>query len=382
MAETTIPRTNEIIDKLNEFRLAHGQESLPYEIEGEAAKVEDKKEDAPHVDEKNDATPVNETPIEDKKEGAVEQQVAAVKTPEKVEMTKEEKEALIKEYLGVSDLSEIIKKSEIKKEPTEAEVEAAFEKRESDKISYALAKGKFTQKELTSYIADATNTDLAFQQYSQEQLAADSTLSALELREEFEEKFGLNQEEDSRKYKRGQAEIAIITDNILRQRHGKVIGFDSEYTSIENSQLSEKQLSEKILSEAPKYKKDVEEIYSDLKKIKISFGEGEDYEYETPASVLDNLKERELNSEFAASEIKTGYTKENKAAAAKLAIIHENLPAFIKSIADKINSKRQAGARGIPPQEGAGKQEETKKRTPEQQEQIDRIYGKQVPVAN
>jgi len=378
-------RSNEQVDKINEFKKAHGEAEIPYETPSENAddnkgelSEEQKLAKQKEIDDAAAETERLRIEAEEKeKNGAPKDKPADV--PTKTELTKEEKEAIAMELLGVTDLKDLVKKSEIPKvEPTAEEKEAELEKRESNKIAYALSQGKFSEKELKAYISDANNPELAYQQYAQEQLAADSTLTEEEIREEFENKFFLNEDKESRKYKRGQKELSLLNDNILRSKHGKVINFDGEYTSIEKQQLSEKQLSEKVITEAPKYKQTVEEIYTNLKKIPISLGKGEDYEIEMPDDIINAFKARELDIDFAASQIKGGYTKESKTEAAKLAIIYENLPMVIKSVADKINAKRQAGSKGVPPIDGQVVKE-AKKLTADQQknlEEFEKTHGK------
>lgn len=380
-----MPRTNEQIDKINEFKKEHGEtDFLPYETpaaEGELTE-EQKLAKQKEIDDAAAETERLRIEAEGKTGDDADKNKEITPAPTKTELTKEEKEAIAKEFLGVTDLSELVKKSEIPKaEPTKEEIEAELEKREGNKIAYALQQGKFTDKELKAYIADSNNPhDLVFQQYAQSQKALDNTLTDAEIKEEFDEKYGLNQDEDSRKFKRGQEELNVLADTLIRKKHGKIIKFDDEYTSIEKEQLTQKQISEKLVLEAPKYKQTVEEIYTSLKKIPISLGKGEDYEIEMPDDILKSFKERELNTDFAASQIKNGYTKEGKAEAAKLALIYENLPMFIKSVAAKINEKKQAGAKGIPPIEGQ-QVKEVKKLSAEQQKNLDefeKVHGKAV----
>ncbi len=378
-------RSNEQIDKINEFNKAHDIETIPYEMtdaDNEKLLAENKQKEIDAENERLRIEAENKT-AEGTNEGQEGKEVKKEITATKPELSKEDEEAIVKKYLGINSLDEVIKKSDIKKEPTQEEIDAELEKREGNKIAYALQQGKFSDKELKSYIADSNNPDLVFQQYLQEQKAADQNLTDEEIRAEFEEKFGLDQEEDSRKYKRGQTELNLLKDTIIRNRHGKIIKFDDEYTSIEKEQLTQKQLADKVISEAPKYKQVVEEVYSSLKKIPVSFGKGEEYEIDVPDEVINSFKERELNGEFAAKQIKEGYTKENKAEAAKVSIMYENFASFAKQLADKINHKRQAGSKGIPPMEGADSNKVQKKLSPEQEKQLKEfkeVHG--APVAN
>lgn len=380
-------KTNEQIDALNEFRKDRGEEPLPYETNDNSAINNNNNVDADKLKADQDTADAETERLrieaENKANEGTKPEDKKVDTPSATELTKEQQEEIVKKYLGITDLNEVVKKSEIKKDPTPEEIEAAREQRENEKIAYALKSGKFSRKQYESFIADAKDPiSLVLTQYSQEQKALDPTLTNEEIETEFNSKFGLDTAEDSRQHKRGLKEIGLLAENILKQNYENIYKLDSEFDSYENQQLTQKQLSEKLISEAPVYKAAVEEIYTGLKKVPIDLGNGEKYEVEFPDEIINSFKERELNTEYAASQIKAGYTKEQKAEAAKMAMVFENLPFFIKQVADKINYKRQAGAKGIPNLDGQGKQPEPKKLTQEQQEQVDRIYGRTLPVAN
>lgn len=377
MAEVT-PRSNEVIDKINEFNKAHGQEEIPYEItapEGEFS-GEQKLAKQKEIDDAAAETERLRIEAEEKEKGDTLKDKPA-DTPTKIELTKEQKEAIAMELFGVTDLKDLVKKSDIKTEPTADEIEAAKQAREDERVAFKLK--KVGTKQFEQFIMDIKDPQsLVFAQYKQEQKALDSTLTDTEIESEFNSKYGLDAEEGSRLYTRGQKEIGILAEKIVKDKHSKIYELDSEFDSFEKEQLTQKQLSEKLISEAPAYKQAVEEIYTSLKKIPISLGKGEDYEVEMPDDIIDAFKKRELENEFAASQIKGGYTKENKTTAAKLALIYENLPMVIKSVADKINAKRQAGAKGIPPVDGVVVKE-VKKLTTEQQknlEEFEKTHGK------
>lgn len=376
MADT--PRSNEVIDKINEFKKAHGEEPIAYEIVDQEAELAKKKQEEEAANSETERLRIE---AENKAKGSEGNPPAP---PAKVELTKEEKEAIAMEIFGVTDLKELVKKSEIKKEPTPEETAAEKEQRENNKYAYALNKGKVSKKQLENFIVDSKNPiNLVLAQYSKEQKEIDSTLTDEEIENEFNAKYGLDNKEDTRQYKRGLKEINILAENILKQSYAPIYSIDSEYDAFESQQLTQKQLADKLISEAPVYKKTVEEIYSGLKKLDFDLGDDGKYQVEMPDEIINSLKDRELTNEYAAKQITNGYTKEEKALSAKLTLIYENLPTIVKSLADKINHKKQAGSKGIPPIGDNNPKPPAKQLTKEQQESVDRIYGKQgTPVAN
>lgn len=374
-------RTNDQIDSINKMRETLGEEKLPYETDeagagGEADEAEKKKQaniaaglnedGSPKTTEltdevkkaniakglNEDGSPKTTTTITDeqKKENLA-KGLNEDGTPKAAEIPAIDDAAVLaylksKHGKEVSSLDEILNP---KKEPTKEDKEKEAQQREGNKIAYALQNGKFSDKELKDFISDSKNPhDLVFAQYAAEQKAADKDLTDDEIEAEFKEKYGLDQENTSRKYKRGQTELDLLADNILKQRHSKIINFDSEYTGIETQQLTEKQTQQKILSQAPVYKKDVEDVYEELKKITVSFG-GNNYEIEVPQEILDAQKVSELEDTYAASEIKNGWTKEAKKNTAKTALIIANLPLFMQSAAEQYHKGKAAGSHGIPP---------------------------------
>src|SRR6185503_7806816 len=143
------------------------------------------------------------------------------------------------------------------------------EKREADKLSYALSKGNVSKKLYDNYVRDTLNPqNLVFEQYAAEQKAADSTLTDDEIRDEFENRFGMNAESGSRQFQRGVKEIGVIADKLLRDKYPTIYNIDAEFDRYETDQQNKQHLQNLIKTKAPVYKRDVEAlITSDLKKI-------------------------------------------------------------------------------------------------------------------
>lgn len=255
--------------------------------------------------------------------------------PEPIELSYEDKRRIAEEVLGVSDLSELVKKSEIKTEPTEEEKQAAAQQRENEKIAYALQKGIFSKKELEDFISDSKNiTELVYKQYYQQQKEADPELTDADIRSEFEDRYFLDKDENSRHYKRGQEELKLLANNLLNSRYGKIINFDNEYNQIEQSNLSQKQIQQKIQSEAPRYKKDVDAVYDSIKTIPIT-AKGKTYNVEVPAEILEANKQLMLANDYASEQIKNGWSKEVLRKIAETAIIQESLSLLVEKVADQ-----------------------------------------------
>lgn len=399
MAETQ-PRTNDQIDKINEARKLQGHPALPYEITSTAAPAaaatttppadtikKEGEEDEPEMTAEKQAAILEEQRITAEKEKeklaklneTAEAKIIRLENEKneavalsKKELTEEDKERIAKEFFGINDMSEIIKKADIKPEPTAQEIEKQKQQRENDKIAFALKEGKFSKTELQSFLADTSNpAELVFQQYLAEQLKEDDKLTEKEVREEFNEKYGVDAEQTSRQYKRGQTEIGVLADNLIRQKHGKIIGFEREYSQIESTQLSQKQVEQKIISEAPVYKKVVNEVYNELSDITVSFGD-ENYVVPIPPEMLAKQKELELDNDYAATRIKAGYSKEVVKEGAKMAFVYNNLSFIGEKLASAHLLKHGKGTHGIPP---VGEKEKADAITTKRQENIKQYHG-------
>jgi len=268
--------------------------------------------------------------------------------PEPKELSAEEKQRIAMEVLGVTDLSEIVKKSEIVKEPTEEEKQAALQRREDEKIAYALQKGVFSKKELEEFISDSKNlTELAYSQYYQEQKNADPDLTDDDIRSEFEDRFGLNKDENSRQYKRGQQELSLLANNLLTARHGKILSFDKEYANIESQKSAEQLLVQKIQAETPRYRKDVESVYNTIKDVTVKI-KGKDYKVTIPQEMIDEEKNFVLSDKYAVEQIKGGWDKEKMLTAALFSLKQQAFDLLVEQAADQYRFENEKGAHGIP----------------------------------
>lgn len=378
-------RTNEQIDRINKMRELQGETPLPYESDDAGSETEEaktirlqKEEDAkkyPGLDEAG-IIAAKKKEEDDAETERIRLEKESKNNDVKVEINDESVLAYLKSKgKEVSSLDEILNPKTV---PTEADIEKEKEQRESNKISYALKEGKFSDKELKAYFKDANDPqELVFSQYLAEQLKEDDTLTEDEIRTEFESKYGLDQKEGSRQFKRGQTELSLLADNLLRSKHSKVINFDNEYNQIETAQLSEKQTQQKVLSQAPIYKKDVEDVYNDLKKITVSFG-GKNFEIPVEQSILDKQKTVELSEDYAVNKIRTGYTKEKLKENALAALILENLPTFMQNAAEQYHQSIAAGAHGIPP---LGEKDKVDAKTTERKETLKKYHGESVTAA-
>jgi hypothetical protein len=273
---------------------------------------------------------------------------------------------------------------ELNKPTTEADLAKQTEDRENAKLTYGLNKGLFNRKTHEQFILDKSNKQqLVFAQYYQDSKKEDPELSDEDIQVEFAAKYGLDSEPNTRKHKRGLQEIDILGDIILKNKYQNIFKLDSEYDVYERQTNSQKEFERKIIQEAPNYKKVVDEIFVDFKKITTKFSDDETYEIDVLDDSITSLKEKFLDKNFVAQKISEGYTKEELKEIVFTALLRQNWSVFAKEMINQALLKKQKGVKGITPL-GIQKNEVDTNHLSEQQNAVLQRYfpNHQAQIAN
>lgn len=270
--------------------------------------------------------------------------IAEKKAPEvKAELTQEEViEFLKKKGMNISSLDEIAPKKETP--------EQARERRDNAKLAFAFSKGLISQKQFQSYSADnADIQSLVYRQYLQEQKKEDSSLTDSEILDEFEEKYGIKADPTSRKFKRGQAEIEVLGNKILKDSYKEVYSLEDIYSKHEADENARIEEETKLLQETPKYKAHIDKLFAEtLTKFPVKLGE-DTYDLEVPAEIISEIKGSLLKTETAISNIKAGMDQETLAATARMLVLDASFPHLVETAVKQALLKKQAGVKGIVP---------------------------------
>lgn len=339
--------TNEQIVKANVAREQMGLDLLPLS-------TEEKKDDVVAVTKTQDEqTQKAETKEENEDAVNITATKVETKVDENKELSDEIDEAVMLKALSKKLGREITSLDDLaatKKEITQEDIEAEKQARETNKVKFGLSNGLFTAKEFESFIADAKNpTEVVFKQYVAEQKELDSDLSDAELREEFNEKFGLNEEEDSRKYKRGLKEINLLAENIINSKYPNISQLESKYSVHESTENSTKEQQKVILEKAPLFKRYVELVKDSLKTIRFNISENDGYDINIDDSILNPYIDQMLTPEYTANAIQKGYSVDDLKKIVKNAVLSENIETIVKSIILKDRIKTQKGLKGVIP---------------------------------
>lgn len=403
MAETR-KRSNAEIDILNQF-VKEGETPLPYETDETTPQqiVPESNQDKTTVQEltEEDKLDIAQKEEEDKIAAAKEKELQIAADATKKQIISEDKNtaeiipnetdsdlddekvlAYLKNKKGkeLSSLEELLNP---KKELTEEEKAELAEKRDAEKFAFGLSKGLFSKKQLEEFITDTKNPkDLVYARYYQDQKEKDPDLTDDDIKEEFEEKFSLNEETDSRKYKVGQNLLNNIADNIISKKHSKILNLENEYSVYEQAQSKQKESESRILSQAPLYKRDVEQIRSDIKKVSIPISDKEIFEVELDSEIVDGIISKMLDADYSAHQISKGWDKESIKQVAKTTAIVESLPRIIKKYSDEQILKNQAGIRGVIPNKERGVRQQEGELTERQKQALNYAFPQEQTVAN
>lgn len=289
---------------------------------------------------------------------------------------------IILKYLQQKGIS-VNSLDDLNKPATEADIAKQAEDRENAKLTYGLNKGLFNRKTHEQYILDKSNKQqLVFAQYYQDAKKEDPELSDEDIQSEFASKYGLDSEPNTRKHKRGLQEIEILGDIILKNKYQNIYKLDGEYDIYEKQTLTQKEFERKLLSEAPNYKKTVDDVFGELKKITTKFSDDESYDVDILDDAIISLKEKFLDKNFLSQKISEGYTKEELKEVAFTALLKQNWPLIAKEIANQAILKQQKGVKGIMPI-GGQKNNDGNELSEKQKAVLQRLFpNHQTQVAN
>ena len=373
-------KTNEQIDNLNKVLIAQGKDALPYEDDSTNSGSETPEEiEAKRVAEEEAEKERLRIEAEEKEKaasGAPKEEVAPVVASE---LTDEQFLAFYEKKTG----KKLTSLDELKPVETEEEIQKKKEQRDSDVVAFGLQNKLFTSEQYKNYVADVSNKqDLVFENYKADALEADSRLTEADILAEFNEKYGIDSEEGSRRHKRGQKELDIIADKIIRSSYQEILSVEDKYGAHVSDINAKAQVENKIAAELPKYKADVQFALTEVQKITTKFTNGDVFEIPVVAEAVERVSALILDEKYARNMAANGWNKDQLVALVKTHVVMNNIDAIIENASIQYNLKKQAGSRGIPPSDGKQRDEERKIVLTEDQKTVLKMYGKEIPVAN
>ncbi len=222
-------------------------------------------------------------------------------------------------------------------------------KRDAQKMAWAFANGKISVKEQSSYnaeVADPENT--VYREFLKDQKAEDPALTDTEIWDEFQKKYDLDADPNSRQYKTGQRLLNTMFDTLLKEKYPNVFKIDPEYSEYEAGENSRKETEEKITKGAPVYASTIEDIFTkEVAKVDLKYG-SDSYSIDVPQEVLDEVKSVFLDPSTAINHVKAGTSKEELQTIIEMTMLHQHKDKIFENAVKQALDKHFKGIKGIP----------------------------------
>lgn len=331
------------LEQLNTLRKANGQEPLTELPEALGGK---KKEDGGGAG--GDDNSDTETPeqIEAKRKLAEEANKGKALDDvgkEPGELTDAQLLALLdKRGIKAANLDDLIKK-----EPID-EVKAA-EQREAAEIAFGLTGGHFNKKEYDQFVKDFENPqELVYGEFFDETKATNPDMSDEDIQAEFLAMYGLDKGKDEWQHKRGLKLMKERAIALLNGKHKKIFSAKEAFSKTEKDSATAAETKKKVAAALPAYKRDVDEILSELKKITIKVSDEENIDLDGNDEMLTGIKEDLLSPEYYSSKLALGYDKVTLKQAIVAGVLAKNFTALTVKAATQYHEKHKAGTHGVP----------------------------------
>lgn len=268
------------------------------------------------------------------------------KKPEPAELSDEELLEKVAQKTGrklssFDDLKEVVKEEDVDK----AKV---AEERESAKFAWGLQNKRFKPKEFENFIAASKDPkELVYNIRLQAAKKEDPNLDEKEFAEEFAEEFGLEAKTDSRRYKNGQDTLNRLAESVLKTTYAPIYNLENDYSSYEQTQKANAERQNKVKTATPEYKKTLDVVKGQLKKIKTKINDSDEYEIEALDESINEVVDMMSDPQWTAQQIINGYTQESLQDIAFTTILKKNWPLFANEIAKQHLKKHAAGTKGI-----------------------------------
>lgn len=280
---------------------------------------------------------------------------AKVETPVAKEYSEEELMEMVSAKAG----RKITSWDELKPKPEELDAERQKEERETNKFIWGLQNKVIKKEENEAYIQDSKDIQqLVYRQRLQAALAEDPNLSEDEFKSEFEEEFGINAAEGSRRNKNGKDTLNRLAGEILKSTYSGIYELESKYSQFEQQSKAQKEREAKIKEGAPAYKQALDSVKAELKKIKAEINPEESFEIEAIDEDIDQVVSMLSDPEWASEQILKGTTKEQLKDIAWTALLKQSFPKLALQVAKQYHLKKAAGTKGIIKMNTGGEGEE------------------------
>lgn len=238
--------------------------------------------------------------------------------------------------------------NDLKPKPTEEEIAAQQQERESAMLTFGLTSGKFKKEEYDAYqLALSNKKDLVRTEITAQLTAANPEMSEDAIQEMVANYFLENLEENNPLRIAREKEIATLSDLQIKTKYKNIVDLPNDYAQHEEGLNNKANFERKVQATLPVYQSDVKAALQSLKTFTVEIPDTKN-PANTVSVELDyddkDLKEVEdlfLTNDQIVRAVKTGVTLEQIKGEANLVLMQKHLPRLISQAAKKYNATQK-----------------------------------------
>lgn len=271
------------------------------------------------------------------------------KKPEQPELSTDQLLELIKKNTGIS-LSSLADLDKLKPQPTEEEIAAQKEKRNTEMLTYGLSQGKFKKEEYDAYqTAIANKKDLVRGEISAQLTEANPEMAPEAIQEMVANYFFENMEETHPLRVAREKEITTLSELQIKNKFKNIVNLPTDFEQYEEGLNRQLNNEKKIQATLPVYKADVNRALQSLRTFTVEIPDTKnpantvsvDLDYDDKD--LKEVEDQFLSNDMIIRAVKDGVTLDQLKGEAKMVLVEKHLSRLISQAAKKYNATQKDG---------------------------------------
>lgn len=256
---------------------------------------------------------------------------------------------LNKRGIAVSSLDDL------KPQPTEAEIQAAKENRESEMLAYGLGTGKFKKEEYDAYqLAQANKIGVIKDELQVEMAEMFPELSEEAILEKIAQYTFEHLEENDPLRQRREKELLAQAESKIKDKYKNIANLANDYDQHQQGLTNKTNTEQKIKAALPVYQADLAKALEGLQNIQVPVNDTKNPANNVMIPVkfsdtdIAEIREAFLNPDIIIGRVQNGYTQEQLQGETKAALIVKHWDRILVQYAKDYNSQMKAGyIRGV-----------------------------------
>jgi len=266
-----------------------------------------------------------------------------------VELSNEDLLKLVSERTGVS-LSSLEDLNRLKPQPTEEQIKAEQEKRNTEMLTYGLSQGKFKKEDYDAYqLALSNKKDLVRSEVSAQLRTAYPELDEVAIEEKVANYLFEHLPEDDALRIAREKEIMTLSDMKIKEKFKNIVDLPKDFDQYNEGINNKANFERKVQATLPVYKADVSTALKSLQKFTVTVPDSKnpannvDVELSYSDTDLKEVEEMFLTPDQIIRAVKQGLTIEQIAGEANLVLMQKHLPRLISQAAKTYNATQKEG---------------------------------------